>query len=814
MILPWSAWLLGAFAQGASTPTSLAYAPLEITLPDSAEPAEPADTDVYVPVDGPWVVVRTLDGVRTWETRLPTRTRTLFFHRPPTGMVLVRRKNSGIAWANAKKVHHKPMDSQNVGTWSFDSHTLQVRRPIAAGPPRTGSLAMRFAEATNREQDLREPSDGAHKFVVRSIQIDDTTRHGFYLTPGTEVRATVEVPSGAELRFAALSVPPQAAPPDIARDGQSILVQIEGPDGRIASQWSARPADASPVEASLPLTAVAGETVDVVFRAEPDGTDRHDAVFVASPTVLTPDPSPPRVVVVFIDTLRQDALSLYGNPLPTSPGIDAWAREATVFTHARSVAPWTLPTARSLFTGRAPEQWRRFDDLPTQLGAEGWATAFIAGNIYLSSNFDMAGGWSVHRCINWPQADVQVERAQRWLDAQGDRPAFLVLHFMDMHLPYTEPVSFRDRFAGPTPEPFTHDVFHRNQVVQWSRDMDDDSRAWLRGRYHNNLAYIDSVLTPFLEGLPSDATVVLLSDHGEEFWDHGDFEHGHTLYDELLRVPLVVRGPGFGAGEISAPTSLLDVAPTVLRAAGLTAEVDGVALQDIARAPAHFEDRAVGFGRPLYGQRRWGVVRGNLKYTTWKSTETLVDLATDPDEAVNLLPDSGSTAEWHQVLSDALRTPVHIAWSLYPQRSSKSGDMEVEITVPEGILAAWAAEDPTLMSTVETSVGPQAARLVWEGGKRGTREAYVVPTGSPLAALPDASIRVTVGDVSKPLPVPSEPPVMDGRNHVLGRVRVGGRSVSLQATVVPLPPDESVGIEGFNEEVQAELEALGYIEDE
>ena len=116
------------------------------------------------------------------------------------------------------------------------------------------------------------------------------------------------------------------------------------------------------------------------------------------------------------------------------------------------------------------------------------------------------------------------------------------------------------------------------------------------------------------------------------------------------------------------------------------------------------------------------------------------------------------------------------------------------------------------MSAVATAVEDGTASLVWEGGMRGTREAYVVPNGDPLTGLLEATIEVEVEGATGTLPLPSTAPVLDGTNHVVGRVRVGGRSVTLQAAVVPLPPEEGIGITGYNKEVEAELEALGYLD--
>ncbi|MBO85043.1 MAG: hypothetical protein CL927_06765 [Deltaproteobacteria bacterium] len=134
------------------------------------------------------------------------------------------------------------------------------------------------------------------------------------------------------------------------------------------------------------------------------------------------------------------------------------------------------------------------------------------------------------------------------------------------------------------------------------------------------------------------------------------------------------------------------------------------------------------------------------------------------------------------------------------------------MTVPGGILAAWSAEDPTLMSKVTTMVEGDLVRHTWEGKMRGTREAYVVPHDDPLELLPATTIEARLGDAIKPFPLRAEAAEHTGRNKVLSRVRVGGRSVSLYMSVVPLPHEDSIGIAGYDDEVQAELEALGYLE--
>jgi len=183
---------------------------------------------------------------------------------------------------------------------------------------------------------------------------------------------------------------------------------------------------------------------------------------------------------------------------------------------------------------------------------------------------------------------------------------------MDMHLPYTEPRKYKGRFAGPRPASLSKDDFHRSEVMK--ADLTDADKQYIRDRYDQNLAYIDDQIARFMDGLPEEATIMVVSDHGEEFWDHGDFEHGHSLYDELLRIPMVIRGPGVTAGRFQEPVSMIDVAPTLAMAAGLDGEsMLGWPLQSLADGSrrAEFMARPQAFGRPLYGLRQWGSLVGD-----------------------------------------------------------------------------------------------------------------------------------------------------------------------------------------------------------
>ena len=786
------------------------------SLPERSRERAP-DT---IAVGGPWRLIATVDGVRTWEAPLPVRPRTLSFGRPPKGMAVVRREPDATTWTGARDVKHVGgyVRAGRADSWEFTQRALRVRRATDAGPPRPGEYGVEYPRAVERERDLNRADAaliGDRAFAVRSMQVDDTTRHGLLLPAPAGAFIDLVVPAGAVFDLTPMLLPPEAADPAQPSDGAQLTIRVrQGDQVTTLHQQRVALRDAMPLQ--LDLDPWAGERISLELLTNPLESPDLDYVFVADPIVRVPVQDAPRVVVVFIDTLRADHLSVYGYERQTSPNIDATAKQGAVFTQARSVAPWTLPSARTMMTGHQPEAWGQVDTVQGRFADAGWATAFLAGNIYLSSNFENATDWGTHRCVNWPSAEVQVDRALDWLDQNDDRPSLLLLHFMDAHLPYIEPMRYRGRFAGDRPDAFDSDIFHRGHILRAYPKLGDAGVDYLIGRYDNNIAYIDDQLERVLSELRPTDTLLLLADHGEEFWDHGAFEHGHTLYDEVLRVPMILRSPGVAAATIDAPVSLLDVAPTLARAAGLrTDDMAGWPLQDAAdgsRTDA-FAARPQAFGRPLYGLRRWGVLTGTEKFTTTEGEDALYDLATDPgerDDQMKAAWVNPPTDQW-TALSTALQRPVCTGFRLVPSRSRGDADLEVEMTVPGGIAWAYAGDDPAMTSAASVTVAGEQVRAVWPGGYRGNREVFVVPAQPPALVAEQATVRLRSGAKEMDLTIaPGRPP--DGTGRPIGQAKVGGRSLVVGYATVPAPPPEGGGIDGFDSEAAEELAALGYVD--
>ncbi|MCB9762702.1 MAG: sulfatase [Alphaproteobacteria bacterium] len=776
---------------------------IELALPASSRPGG-VTTPEEALIQGPFKLVRVIEGVRVYEAPIPIRPRSLFFFKPLPGME--------IAGPGGKRLRfQRSADKVPANTWSFTADTVLLRLPADAEGPEDGQYTLRYPRATERERSLNLQESGLSDkaFAGRSLQLGADTRTGLLLPAPAIATWTVTLPPAATLQLDGVILPPEL---DVGErsDGATLVVEVaEGERVHEAHRQDLTVGDWTPMR--VDLSAWAGREVKLTLRTDPGDSATMDYVFLAEPTVYTPTTRPRKLLLVFLDTLRYDHLSLYGYARETTPKLDAWAEGAAVFEAARSVAPWTLPSTRAALSGDQPERWGQVPHLAERLAEAGWATGAFVGNVYLSSNFDMAQGWSQHGCVNWPLAEAQVERVRDFVGRHEGRDVAVMLHTMDTHLPYTEPLRYRSLWAGDAPAGLD-DRTTRSPILKAAHGKDRDAvRDWLIARYDQNLRYLDDQVAALIEEMGPDTTVVLFADHGEEFWDHGDFEHGHTLYDELLRVPFIVAGPGVTPGRHSAPVSLLDLTPTVLDLLGVEADgFDGVSLAPLLAGqptPDALTRRAQAFGRPLYGDERWGALVGDTKWITHNGRQQVFDLGSDPGERDDLV--RSTTPEQLDALraamGQALQQEAPLSWRLdFANPARTPGQpVVVELHHPDGLRAAWMGADP-LMSADMDIEGPDEAgvvRVTFNPGSRGTREVYVVPEGDPAAI---EGLTLTEGTASRTVEAPSDP-------NLLFRGSVGSRHVTITWGFAPLPGGGRE-LEAMDPELEEALRQLGYHE--
>ncbi len=308
---------------------------------------------------------------------------------------------------------------------------------------------------------------------------------------------------------------------------------------------------------------------------------------------------PRLVVLVSIDTLRADHLGLYGYERPTSPVVDALAVESTVFDEAMSSSPWTLPAHATLLTGLYPSRHgltsherylsSSLKSLAQIFSQAGYRTAAVVNSHNLGPEFGLDRGFQQYRYVEEhaerrePSTEI-TDQGMEWVKDAGENPLLLFLHYYDVHSDYASLPDYESEFLRPydgiADGSTTQLAAHREGKLSLS----PSDASNLIDRYDAGIRQMDAEIGRFLEFLRErklweDTLFLLTSDHGEEFLEHGGVLHGQTQYQEVLRVPLLVKGPGVPPGRrVPTPVSLVDIAPTLLQLAGIAVPegLDGV----------------------------------------------------------------------------------------------------------------------------------------------------------------------------------------------------------------------------------------------
>ena len=305
--------------------------------------------------------------------------------------------------------------------------------------------------------------------------------------------------------------------------------------------------------------------------------------------------SPRNVLLISVDTLRPDHLSLYGYHRPTTPALDSFFSRAEIYERAYSAEANTSPSVITMLSGLYPSRhhlrllYQRIDPevhlLSDHLSAAGFQTAAVVSNLVLtaeaiglSTRFehydDFVDEREQRRSVHERRASRTTDAAVRWLLNERDpgRPHFLWVHYNDPHGPYTPP-------SSETPLDFQHGSsapFDAEKVLPYQRlEGVEDGNEYV-DRYDEEIAYTDREIGRLLRvyrkyGLDEDAVVIFTADHGETMLEHELwFNHGFHVWESIMRVPLAIRRPERGAGRLATPVSLVDLMPTVLSEVGLS----------------------------------------------------------------------------------------------------------------------------------------------------------------------------------------------------------------------------------------------------
>ena len=390
---------------------------------------------------------------------------------------------------------------------------------------------------------------------------------------------------------------------------------------------------------------------------------------------LPPD-APRHIVLITVDTLRRDHLSIYSEDAPPTPGTEKLAADSLIYERAVSPSPWTKPSVVSIMTGLSPSVHGviRPDDrvssgvttLAERLAASGYRTGAVGLNTFLTAGLNLVQGFDDYQMFPeawsgaalgaslarklfprtfamWPTSADLTHLALEWARAHQHEPFFLWLHYLDPHLPYEPPADLVDRLPRGRLGP----GFDAIEDIRIGRLVPTrEEKAWIAALYAGEVRLVDREIGRLIEGLSTmgvydQALVVLTSDHGEELWEHRGFEHGHSLHREVLDVPLLVHLPGGGrTGRIRDVVSTERVTPTILDVAGIESDDSHRVLPLMAGHDPAPAGQVVSTGL-VYFRRETSVSGPDFKYIVDLDTgkEVLFDVERDPRELRNLAHD-------------------------------------------------------------------------------------------------------------------------------------------------------------------------------
>jgi arylsulfatase A-like enzyme len=470
----------------------------------------------------------------------------------------------------------------------------------------------------------------------------------------------------------------------VGSDPGFVRVRLRARGGGPSGRWQGLALVAAPPAASEPVAAATAAAPAAPPLAETAAAAPRLAVRAADPLPTAP---PPRLVIVYVmDALRADHVGYLGGPRGLTPTLDRLAAEGRAYHRHRSLAPNTLPSTKAFFTGRpvlsAGDARLGPEDGPTlaeRFRAAGYRTGLFSGNVFVSRAFGMDRGFehvAEAELVERPGANRPAggrgfnDNAARvhaaalaWLRAlPPGESAFLYLHVIHPHNPYDPPPAFRRRFAAGASSRIGGSTETLLAVRKGRLGLRPAEVEHLAGLYAAALAYNDAELAGFLRAAgalapPEETLLALTSDHGEELFEHGGVLHGFTLYEEMLRIPAVLWGPGRVAPEsVEDPTDTLDLRRALLGLCGLPAAPEPDAPDPAPEPPVHFAAAASIEGGIYSAQtERWKVIWAPRRGAMWglgegigrtRDPEYVFDLVSDPGETVNLAGRAGLEAAW------------------------------------------------------------------------------------------------------------------------------------------------------------------------
>lgn len=391
----------------------------------------------------------------------------------------------------------------------------------------------------------------------------------------------------------------------------SVILEAEGKRQTLFQKHLPSPEEGDPFIFELFKVDLPGRQEDLDILFETDGDPSLQSFWV-NPLFFQEQADGLDIILISVDTLRADHLGCYGYERETSPHIDALAADGVTFFNTYASSPWTLPSHVSLLTSlHAVRHQVAYENdtmdpslmtLADILRTSQFYCAALTGGGFVSAKYGFSKGFNSYSdeggVLRQDSAEHLFQAADRWLEREKDKGFFLFLHTFQPHSPYACPYPYKTMFLEENPRWRHLDLMgFLGGVKGIFQKLTETDRRNIVGLYDGEIRYTDEeMIGPLIEdlkntGLYDRTMIIFTSDHGEEFFDHHGWGHGHSLYDESLKVPLIIKFPEsrFKGRRIHDIVSLVDIFPTVLEEAGIDfsgMDIDGRSLLPLIEGKA------------------------------------------------------------------------------------------------------------------------------------------------------------------------------------------------------------------------------------
>lgn len=800
-------------------------------------------------------------GTTGWETH------TLQFTVPTKANYMV------LSFDHSRTGDDKALPKPAAGTVFFDNITLTTTdRPL-------------FQRYSNPDNLNANPHPLQLRVEQPAADRGAETRYALYAPAPSTLAFKRTIPENGRLSLAA----------GILREGWipgkgTVTFQVDVVDasGKRTTAWDKalnpgkKESDRYWEDTVVDLSAWAGQEVSIeLVTAQGDGAQEGSfpgaAACWGDPVLFSQKSGGRLVVLTVIDTVSVGHMSTYGYERETTPNLTRIGQRGVVFDTAYSAASWTLPSFASLFTGvdavrhGAGERawgevvWRRplperFVTLAEQLRAQGFQTVAFMNNPYLTTTFGLSQGFTTYLDYGvgtkTGAGEIGVNHALDWLKSHQGYDRFMVVHLMDAHGPYRPPMAFALKFTSW----FYSGRFMGQMGGQDYLDLaegknpakDEATRQQVKNLYDGALAYADEQTGRLYDEVQKlagtqDVTFIVTSDHGEELFEHGFYEHGHQAYNEMLKIPLILEAPAYfdGGRRIAEPVRGTDLVSTVLdlMKAPAPTGVDGFSLTSLlAGGKAAWESpRDIFAENQLYGSAQNALIRGpwkylyNMKNTSRAERRTaaarrheLYQLEQDPGEQKNVVSEQKDVVQGlHKAMDRHVRPMMSGRYVLALDGGGAVKTFKGTLQLPPG--ANWFQHYEDMLAPLEDG-GDGQLQVVIKGGQL----QFLARTSRALLSFKPEKLPAVGSGLNMAITVDDQPwleGMTIGNGTVAGvglqAVRLSDEQLTIAPQTIPDAVDAKVSVfvgkttertlateqqKELPPETEERLRALGYIQ--